>query len=63
MDPLKRPLQIPASYPKYADRHNVAEIFSGMLENLLLQQPDDPLTFLGIYVIINFTSNIWRTVN
>ncbi|XP_013418058.1 adenylate kinase 8-like [Lingula anatina] len=46
MDATKRPLLIPPEFATYAEKHGIFEMYTKLLEQLLINKPDDPLTFL-----------------
>ncbi|XP_063345452.1 adenylate kinase 8 [Pelmatolapia mariae] len=46
MDETARPLRIPPQTFVYADKHNVAQLVQSMLCSLVIDQPDDPISYL-----------------
>ncbi|CAL8078640.1 unnamed protein product [Calicophoron daubneyi] len=45
-----KPIQIPASYVQYAEKHSIFEMTQKLLKNLIIDRPDDPLTYLIDYL-------------
>ena len=50
MDALKRPLRIPPEFSRYAEDKGLFLLYEKMMEELLVNRPDDPLTFLHDYL-------------
>ncbi len=50
MDAIKRPLSIPPEFGVYAEEKGVFQLYEGMLSQLLLYKPPDPLAFLAEYL-------------
>lgn len=50
MDALKRPLAIPPEFGVYAEEKGVFQLYEGMLSQLVLHKPTDPLAFLAAYL-------------
>ncbi|XP_069544159.1 adenylate kinase 8 [Brachyistius frenatus] len=46
MDETVKPLRIPAVMSVYADRHHVSHLVQNMVSGLLIDQPDDPISYL-----------------
>ena len=46
MDDLKKPLRIPSGFSRYAEEKGVFQLYERMLEELLVEKPVDPLSFL-----------------
>lgn len=46
MDAIKRPLRIPPDFSKYAEDKGLFELYERMLAELLVEKPQDPLSFL-----------------
>ncbi|KAM4746458.1 adenylate kinase 8 isoform 1-T3 [Anableps anableps] len=46
MDETQRPLRIPLQISIYADKHNVAHLVKSMVTSLVVEQPDDPISYL-----------------
>ena len=50
MDALKRPLNIPPEFSRYAEEKGLFVLYERMLAELLVARPDDPLSFLHEYL-------------
>ncbi len=50
MDALKRPLSVPPEFSVYAEEKGVFQLYEGMLSELVLHKPSDPLAFLTAYL-------------
>lgn len=50
MDALKRPLRVPPEFSRYAEEKGLFELYERMLAELLVEKPDDPLTFLSEFL-------------
>ena len=46
IDSTQRPLKIPPTYQVYAEQNDVFDLFQRMTESLVVDLPDDPLTYL-----------------
>ncbi|KAI3372179.1 hypothetical protein L3Q82_007034 [Scortum barcoo] len=46
MDETVRPLRIPPLMSVYADKHNIFHLMQGLLSSLVIDQPDDPISYL-----------------
>ncbi|XP_054895965.1 adenylate kinase 8 isoform X2 [Poeciliopsis prolifica] len=46
MDETLKPLRIPPQISVYADKHNVSHLVESMVTGLVLEQPDDPISYL-----------------
>ncbi|MED6294717.1 hypothetical protein CHARACLAT_023909 [Characodon lateralis] len=46
MDETLKPLRIPPQISLYADKHNVSHLVQHMVISLVVDQPDDPISYL-----------------
>ncbi|XP_027873235.1 adenylate kinase 8 [Xiphophorus couchianus] len=46
MDETLKPLRIPPQISVYADKHNVSHLVESMVTSLVMEQPDDPISYL-----------------
>ncbi|KAM6182062.1 adenylate kinase 8 isoform 2-T2 [Erethizon dorsatum] len=46
MDATSAPHRIPAEMPQYGEANNIFELMQNMLEQLLIHQPQDPISFM-----------------
>ncbi|XP_036955067.1 adenylate kinase 8 isoform X1 [Acanthopagrus latus] len=46
MDETVKPLRIPPQISVYADKHNILHLVQSMLSSLVIDQPEDPITYL-----------------
>ncbi|XP_077986552.1 adenylate kinase 8-like [Glandiceps talaboti] len=46
MDASKKPLRIPPDFTTYAERHNIFDLYKRLIERVIVNKPDDPLSFL-----------------
>ncbi|XP_053180704.1 adenylate kinase 8 [Scomber japonicus] len=46
MDETVKPLRIPPQISVYADKHNVLHLVQSMVSSLVIDQPDDPMSYL-----------------
>ncbi|XP_071947140.1 adenylate kinase 8-like [Antedon mediterranea] len=46
MDATKRPLRIPPQFATYAQKHELFELYRRLIARLLMEKPEDPLTFM-----------------
>ncbi|KAJ8299873.1 hypothetical protein KUTeg_021392 [Tegillarca granosa] len=46
MDQTKRPLLIPPEFGTYAEKHGIFDMYKRLMEQLIINRPDDPLAFL-----------------
>ncbi|CAD5123889.1 DgyrCDS12196 [Dimorphilus gyrociliatus] len=46
MDQTKRPLRIPPEFSSYAEQHGIFDIYKRLLEQLVIQKPNDPIQFM-----------------
>ncbi|KAK2838220.1 hypothetical protein Q5P01_015432 [Channa striata] len=46
MDETVKPLRIPPQMPSYADKYNIFHLVQSMVTHLIIDQPDDPISYL-----------------
>ncbi|KAF6721086.1 Adenylate kinase 8 [Oryzias melastigma] len=46
MDETRRPLRIPPQMRSYAEKHDLSQLAQDLVSNLLIDQPDDPISYL-----------------
>ncbi|XP_023814531.1 adenylate kinase 8 isoform X3 [Oryzias latipes] len=46
MDETVKPLRIPPQMRNYAEKHELTHLAQGLVSNLLIDQPDDPISYL-----------------
>ncbi|KAA0188149.1 hypothetical protein FBUS_05991 [Fasciolopsis buskii] len=46
----KRPVRIPPEYVQYAEKHSIFRLAQTLLKALIIDRPDDPLTYLIDYL-------------
>ncbi|KAM8761565.1 adenylate kinase 8 isoform 3-T4 [Acanthopagrus schlegelii] len=61
MDETVKPLRIPPQISVYADKHNILHLVQSMLSSLVIDQPEDPITYL-ISLLQRSTFDIPRVV-
>ncbi|TPP62615.1 hypothetical protein FGIG_12494 [Fasciola gigantica] len=50
----RKPIRIPPEYVQYADKHSIFRLAQNLLKALIIDRPDDPLSYLIEYLEKNY---------